>query len=211
MTPPAAVEAPLRVLVIDDHRVFTDLLAFALDATPGTVCVGTAASVGEGLRKAEAMSLDAILLDVGIGDDDGVQAIPELRARCPRARIVVLTAPPTAAGADAARAAGASGYLAKDTRLDDLVTALHTATASRPAIAPGLARTPLDALTPREREVLTLLCEGRRPTDIARELSLSPHTVRDHVKTLRRSLGARSQLEVVAKARDLGANVRGGR
>lgn len=211
MTPPAAVEDPLRVLVIDDHRVFTDLLAFALDATADTVCVGTAASVAEGLRKAEAMSPDAIVLDVGIGDDDGVEAIPDLRARCPRARIVVLTAHPTAAGADAARAVGASGYLAKDTRLDDLVTALHSATVSRPAIAPGLARTPLDALTPRERDVLALLCGGRRPTDIARELSLSPHTVRDHVKTLRRSLGARSQLEVVAKARDLGVSIRGGR
>lgn len=211
MTPSAPADTLLRVLVIDDHRVFTDLLAFALDATPGTVCVGTAASRAEGLRKAEAMSVDVIVLDVGIGDDDGLEAIPDLRARCPRARVVVLTAHPTAAGAEVARAAGASGYLAKDTRLDDLVGALRTATASRPAITPGLARTPLDALTPREREVLTLLCEGRRPADIARELSLSPHTVRDHVKTLRRSLGARSQLEVVAKARDLGVSVRGGR
>ncbi|MDQ1083950.1 MULTISPECIES: response regulator transcription factor [Microbacterium] len=211
MTPSAATDTPLRVLVIDDHRVFTDLLAFALDAAADTVCVGTAATLVEGLRKAEALSVDVIVLDVSIGDDDGVTAIPDLRERCPGARILVLTAHPIAAGADAARALGACGYLAKDTRLDDLLVALRTATAARPAVAPGLVRTPVDDLTPREREVLTLLCEGRRPADIARHLSLSPHTVRDHVKTLRRSLGVRSQLEVVARARALGLGARGGR
>ncbi|MCJ1706730.1 response regulator transcription factor [Microbacterium sp. VKM Ac-2923] len=211
MTWPAALDAPVRVLVIDDHRVFTDLLAFALDAAADTVCVGTAATVPEGLRKAEALPVDVIVLDVSIGDEDGLSAIGDLRRLCPQARIVVLTAHPVAAGADAARAAGASGYLAKDVRLDDLITALRTATPARPVIARGLVRTPLDDLTPREHEVLALLCEGRRPTDIARDLSLSPHTVRDHVKRLRLTLGARSQLEVVAKARDLGVSARGGR
>lgn len=207
MTPLAATDAPLRVLVIDDHRVFTDLLAFALDATADTACVGTASTLAEGLRKAEALPVDVIVLDVAIGDDDGLSAIPDLRAVCPGARILVLTAHPQSTGADAARTAGACGYLAKDTRLDDLIEALRTATVARPAIAPGLARTPLHDLTPREREVLTLLCEGRRPTDIAHELALSPHTVRDHVKALRHALGVRSQLELVARARDLGVRV----
>jgi len=204
MSPTAPAATACRVLVVDDHRVFGDLLAFALDATADTVCVGTAATLDEGVRKADALVPDVIVLDVGIGDDDGLTAVPTLCRLLPSARIIVLTAHPRAAGADRAFADGAAGYLAKDTRLDDLITAIRTATPRRPALTPGLARTPLDDLTPRERDVLTLLCEGSRPADIARALGLSTHTVRDHVKTLRAVLRAGSQLEVVARARALG-------
>ncbi|MDQ1131023.1 response regulator [Microbacterium sp. SORGH_AS_0888] len=204
MTVPAAPDHACRVLVVDDHRVFSDLLAFTLDATADTVCVGTAASLDEGLRKADALAPDVIVLDVSIGDDDGLTVLPILHRRLPRARIIVLTAHPRAAGAERALAAGAAGYLAKDTRLGDLIAAIRTATPHRPTLAQGLTRTPLDDLTPRERDVLTLLCNGSRPADIARALGLSTHTVRDHVKTLRAVLRAGSQLEVVARARALG-------
>lgn len=199
-TIPATETSLLRVLVIDDHRVFTDLLAFALDAAPHTACAGTAASLAEGLRKAEALDVDVVLLDVQLGADDGLSAVELLRRLRPGARVIVLTAHPSAAGAALARASGAAGYLAKDTRLDDLVAAIRTASPARPAIAPGLVRSPFDELTPRERQVLELLCDGRRSAGIARELGLSVHTVRDHVKALRHAFGVRSQLEVVATA-----------
>ena len=196
----APVAPPVRVLVLDDHRVFTDLLAFALDATPSVSCAATAATLDEGRRKLAALEVDAVVVDVHLGEDDGLTALASLAELRPGARLIVLTGHPTAAGAAQARAAGASAYLAKDTRLDDLVDAIRTATPERPRITPGLPSSPLDTLSPRERDVLALLCEGRRPGDIAHELGLSAHTVRDHVKALREALGARSQLEVVSIA-----------
>lgn len=200
MTVVTSVAPPLRVLVVDDHRVFTDLLAFALDAAPSLSCAATAATLDEGRRKLAAVDVDVVVIDVHLGEDDGLAALASFAELRPGVRLIVLTGHPTAAGAAQARAAGASAYLAKDTRLDDLVDAIRIATPERPHMTPGLRASVLDTLSPRECDVLALLCEGRRPVEIARELGLSAHTVRDHVKALREALGARSQLEVVSIA-----------
>lgn len=200
MTAVAPVAPPLRVLVIDDHRVFTDLLAFALDAAPTLSCAATAATLDEGRRKLAAVEVDVVVIDVHLGEDDGLSALASLADLRPGARLVVLTGHPSATGAAQSLSAGASAYLAKDTRLDDLVDAIRTASPERPRVTAGLTPSALDALSPRERDVLALLCAGLRPADIARELGLSAHTVRDHVKSLREVLGARSQLEVVSIA-----------
>lgn len=194
------VAPPLRVFLIDDHRVFTDLLALALDGDPGLSCVAVAAGVDEGLRKADAHVVDVFVLDVHLGDDDGLGMIEVLAQRHPAARIVVLTAHPTAHGSARALSAGASAYLAKDGRLRDLLRAIRTATRSRPVLSPNIGCMDAVALTPREHEVLALLGSGRRLAEIAVELDLSPHTVRDHVKSLREKFDVRSQLAVVAAA-----------
>lgn len=198
-SPPRPV-APLRVLLVDDHRVFTDLFALALDTADDLHCAATAATLDEARRKLEAYDVDVVVIDVHLGDDDGLAALPALGSLRPRARFVVLTGHPTAAGAARARAAGASAYLAKDTRLDALTAAIRSATPQRPVVADGLPLSVFDALSPRERDVLALLCAGLRPTAIAAELGLSTHTARDHLKALRLALGARSQVEVVSSA-----------
>jgi DNA-binding NarL/FixJ family response regulator len=188
---------PLRVLVITDQRVHADLLAFALDASPALSCAATASTLDEGCRKLAACDVGAAVIDVPVGDEVDVRS---LAAVSPGTRILLLTAHPTVGAAARALRGGASAYLAKDTRLDDLVDAIHHATPDDPRITAGLAITPFDTLSPRQRDILELLCRGCRPAQIATELGLSPHTVRDHIKALREALGARSQLEAVALA-----------
>ena len=198
--------ASVRVLVIDDHRVFTELLSLALDASPGTRCVAVASSIREGLAKAAAHRLDVVVIDVRLPDGSGLDAVPELLALHPDARILVLTAHPRADLAERALNAGASGFLAKEEPLSHLLRAIAAARPGRPAISAALSVSPADAvgLTPREREVLTLLAQGHDPAAIARLLWLSRHTVRDHVKAVLAKLGAHSQLAAVSKAIALG-------
>ncbi len=86
--------AAVRVLVIDDHRVFTELLSLALDASPGTRCVAVAGSIREGLAKAAAHPFDVVVIDVRLPDGNGLDAVPQLLALHPGARILLLTAHP---------------------------------------------------------------------------------------------------------------------
>lgn len=196
----------VRVLVIDDHRVFTELLSMALDASPGTTCVAVASSIREGLAKAAAHRLDVVVIDVRLPDGSGIDTVPRLLALHPDARIVVLTAHPRADLAERALVAGASGFLAKEEPLSQLLTAIAAAGPSRPAVSAALSTPPTDAvgLSPREREVLTLLAQGNDSAAIARLLWLSRHTVRDHIKAVLAKLGANSQLAAVSKAIGLG-------
>lgn len=200
--PRAPSPAPLRVLVVDDHRVFTDLLALALDADPALTCVGIASGFEEGRVKAAAIDADVVLVDVQLGDGDGTELVAALTAQRTGRRVIVLTAHPNALEADRALRAGASGYLAKSGRLRELLAAVHDARPARPAVAATPPPGPL--LSERERDVLLLLAAGLRASDIAERRSLSPHTVRDHIKAVRHALGARSQVEALARARELG-------
>lgn len=196
--------AAVRVLVVDDHRVFTELLSLALDASPGTRCVAVASSIRDGLAKAAVHRLDVVVIDVRLPDGNGVDAVPELLALHPGARILLLTAHPRADLAERALNAGASGFLAKEEPLSHLLRAIETARPNRPAISGALPPADAVGLTPREREVLTLLAQGHDPAAIARLLWLSRHTVRDHVKAVLGKLDARSQLAAVSKAIALG-------
>ena len=133
---PSVVGAPVaavRVLVIDDHRVFTELLSLALDASPGTRCVAVASTIREGLAKAAAHAVDVVVIDVRMPDGSGVDAVPRLLALHPRARVLVLTAHPRADLAEQALNAGASGFLAKEEPLSHLLRAIDTARPERPA------------------------------------------------------------------------------
>ncbi|MBP8920732.1 MAG: response regulator transcription factor [Micropruina sp.] len=198
--------AAVRVLVIDDHRVFTELLSLALDASPGTRCVAVAGSIREGLAKAAAHPFDVVVIDVRLPDGNGLDAVPQLLALHPGARILLLTAHPRADLAEWALRSGASGFLAKEEPLAHLLRAIEDARPGRPAISSALPVAPADAigLTPREREVLTLLAQGHDSAAIARLLWLSRHTVRDHVKAVLTKLDAHTQLAAVVKATALG-------
>ncbi|MFI8595370.1 response regulator [Microbacterium sp. NPDC078428] len=197
----------IKVLVVDDHRVFTELLSLALDATADIACVATATTAAEGLAKLAAYEIDVVVLDVRLPDGDGLQLVHPVLALRPSCRVVLLTAHPRADHAATALAAGAVAFLAKDERLDDLLAAVRSASTTRPVLSRTLPASPHEVvdLTPREWDVLGALARGRAAAEIADELDLSQHTVRDHIKGLLRKLGARSQLEAVARARELGA------
>jgi len=198
------------VLIVDDHTTFAELAEFALAAEPDIDCVGTAYSVSDGLAKAQALRPDVVVMDVHLGDGDGVAATAELTEVLPDLRVVILSAHLDAAVVQSAAEAGASAVLTKDGSLCDLLHAVRTCTrghmlvnrqvlAMRSAV-PAQAGSVRQPLTPREQEVLQMLGSGAGVHLIARELGISLGTCRGHVKSVLTKLGAHSQLEAVVLA-----------
>ncbi len=196
------------MVVVDDHRTFADLLALALSAEPDLECVGTAHSVGEATGMVEALQPDLVLMDVQLGDGDGLAATAALTAAFPTLRVVVLTAFVTPALMRRAVDAGACALLPKDGALQEMLRAVRTAQRNGFQIHPGLlmelvrsdAPPVVPSLTGRERQVLQLLAAALDTRRIARELGISVSTCRGYIKALLAKLGAHTQLEAVIMA-----------
>lgn len=199
-SPQSAQHRPLRVLLVDDHRVFTESLALALDRNPGTVCVAVAPTLSEGRAKAEACLPDVIVLDVRLPDGDGVPAVERFARVASRPRIIVLTAHPRPDLAATALKAGASAFLGKGGRLRTVIAAIVESTPARPLLDGVLHVAPETVLTQRETQVIRGICAGSSAAEISDELGISVHTVRDYTKAILAKLGARSQAEAVGKA-----------
>lgn len=200
----------LRVLLVDDHRSFTDLLALGLGAEPDLAVVGVAHTADDARTAlAGTARCDVVVLDVRL-PGGGLSLLPAVHAA--GARALVLTAHPRPGPARLARAAGAAGFLGKEAPLAEILRAVREVGAGRdlgaggtvPAAAGPAADPDLPHLTPRELEVLGGLARGRDVARIASGLALSPHTVRDHVRAVLGKLDARSQLEAVVVAERLG-------
>lgn len=190
----------LRVLLVDDHRSFTDALALGLGAEPDLAVVGVAHTAADARSLLDGLRCEVVLLDVRL-PGGGLGLLPAV-ARA-GARAVVLTAHPRPEPARRARAAGAAGFLGKETPLAGVLAAVRAVAAGGTA-HPAAAAVAVPHLTPREVGVLEALARGRDATRIAGDLGLSVHTVRDHVRALLGKLGARSQLEAVVTAERLG-------
>jgi DNA-binding NarL/FixJ family response regulator len=205
-TPVPPTVAPLSLLLLDDHRVFTDSLALSLDLEPDMRCVASAYTARDGLAMAAAIDFAAAVVDLRLPDADGIEVIERLREVRPAARVVVLTAHPRADLARRAIAAGAVAFLSKDARLARIIDALRHAGAERPFVDPDPSYEPADTigLTPREYDVLRQLGQGRDARRAAAALGMSVHTARDHIKALMAKLGAHTQLEAVVRAERLG-------
>jgi DNA-binding NarL/FixJ family response regulator len=197
------------VLVVDDHVVFGQLIERALSQEGDLACVGTASSLAEARRAFAALRPDVVLMDVRLPDGDGIDAAAELVEEDPDVRVVVLSAFIDAALMRRANQAGATALLAKDGDLEELLQAIRSSEAGSLAVNPRLLHqlvresvraTPLPDLTQREREVLRMLAEGSDLTLIAREMSISVHTCRGHVKNVLAKLGVHSQLQAVVVA-----------
>lgn len=204
--PPTASHDRLRVLLIDDHRVFTELLTMALLAGSEVGQVRVAASLGEGLAAARADTFDVAVVDIQLSDGNGLSVVRALREAQPNCRSIVLTAHPRTDLAERAIEAGAVAFLAKDGNLEDVIAALRSAHRGAPRVCTSLASAsaPVVTLTPREYEVITLMAAGHTAASIAATLHLSIHTVRDHISSLLGKLDATSQLGAVAMAARLG-------
>ena len=198
-----------RVLVVDDHVVFAQLVERALRQETDLTCIGTASSLTEARRMCTALRPDVVLMDVRLPDGDGVDATSEVVAEAPETRVVVLSAFIDAALMRRASLAGATALLAKDGELDDLLHAIRSSEPGSLAVNPRLlhqlvresGRTaPGPDLTQREREVLRMLADGSDLTVIAKEMSISVHTCRGHVKNVLAKLGVHSQLQAVVVA-----------
>ena len=206
---------PLRVMVVDDHRVFADALSVCLDAEPDLQVVASPATVEEAEAVADAHELDVAVVDVDLGRSDGIELTQRLRALRPGLRVVILTCHDDGATAAAAVRVGASAFVTKEAAGEELVEAIRAVHRGESLIPPRLLTEVLRdlqagedhpttweeqavaRLSAREREVLTLMIAGHDRAAIARRLFLSPNTIRTHTQNVLAKLGVHSSLEAV--------------
>jgi DNA-binding NarL/FixJ family response regulator len=203
-----------RVLVIDTHRLFAELLSAVLHTQSDLECVGRAFSEAEGRQAFLATAPDIVVIDTGLIADGGVSLAADLLGRRPEIRIVMVADVARAEILRAAARVGVCAYLPKASPLEDILDAIRSSRVGT-LIAPAhlvvaateeVSMVDVDDadLTPRQREVLHLLSEGLAVQQISRRLGLSIHTTRGYVKTLLARLDAHSQLEAVAIAKRRG-------
>ncbi|MFC6286402.1 response regulator [Nocardioides sp. GCM10027113] len=195
-----------RIVIVDDHRTFVELLSHALDGVPGLQCVGTAYDPDAGLTLVARLRPDLVVMDYEFpGHTDGLTAAAQIRARFPDVHVVVLTGRADPRMVQRAAEAGASSLLPKDGSLPELLEALKHAGAGGLLVHPKLILGPAledqNLLSRRELEVLTMLAVGLTATEIAEQLGITRNTCRGYIKSVLWKLGAHTQLEAVALAR----------
>ncbi len=210
--PAAEREAPtVRVVLIDDHAVFVQSLAGALETQPDLEVCGTATTAKAGLELADRWEPHVVLVDYRLPDSSGTELVAALRHRLPESAIVVLTAVADERLVMDAVEAGCTGLLTKDQHLPEVLDAVRAAARGEAVLPPGLLNRMLprlrrgergraEALTDREREVLALMAEGLSNQAIADRLHLSLNTVRNHTRNVLGKLDAHSKLEAVSVA-----------
>jgi DNA-binding NarL/FixJ family response regulator len=200
----------IALAIIEDHVMVSQGLQLALGSQPDFEVVGTAATLQDGVDLVERTQPAVVLLDGQLPDGRAIDGIERLLRVAPQCAVVVLS--PTADYHTVVRAleAGAAGYLLKDQRLEELFDAVRLARSGGRPLAPQLVSTlvnvlggsgePRRQLSRREIEVLRYLAEGLSTADVCNRMQLSVNTVRNHVQSAIRRLGAHSKLEAVAIA-----------
>jgi DNA-binding NarL/FixJ family response regulator/DNA-binding SARP family transcriptional activator len=204
--------ATLRILIVDDHRTFAELLTGALDREPDLRSVGSAASVESGVQLCRELEPDVVVMDYHLPDGDGLMAATRILEQNPDTRIIMLTGDPSQDVLRQAAAIGICGFLPKDGSLATMLDTLRHARAGNMVVHPSLvaqigapqsaaaAYPPGPPLSPRELDVLRLMSEGHEVRVIANSLGISIHTCRGYVKTIFSKLGSHSQSEAMAEA-----------
>jgi NarL family two-component system response regulator LiaR len=205
----AATDAPIRVLIADDHAIVRMGLRALIATEPGMEVVGEAVDGMDAVRKARSLRPDVIVLDLVMPRKDGIQATAEIRQEDPGARILVLTSFAEEDKLVPAFKAGAAGYLLKDSAPQDLLQAIRDVAQGASTLHPQIAHKLIRALsrpaaavplTGREQEVACLVALGRSNKEIARALVLSEPTVRTHVSHILRKLKLNNRTEVALYA-----------
>ncbi|KAA0940324.1 response regulator [Streptomyces apricus] len=210
MTDLPAERRPVRLLVCDDHVVVRAGLLALLDSEPDIEVVGQAGTGEEALALAARLAPDVVLMDLQLGEGmDGVQATRRLTAAPAAPHVLVLTTYDTDADITRAIEAGATGYLLKAERPEELFAAIQAAARGRTTLSPPVAsrvmanlRTPPPALTDRERDILGQLARGLGNRDIARALFISEATVKTHLGRIYAKLGVDTRAGAVAAAKE---------
>ncbi|MFC8172549.1 response regulator [Streptomyces sp. NPDC057242] len=198
----------IRLLLADDHPVVRAGLRAVLDTEPDFAVVAEAATAERAVERAAAGDVDVVLMDLQFGAGmHGSEATAAITAAPGGPKVLVLTTYDTDADILAAVEAGACGYLLKDAPPEELAAAVRTAAAGQSALAPAVAhrlmdrmRTPAEALTRRELEVLQLVGEGLSNQQISKALFLSQATVKSHLVHVFAKLGVDSRTAAVAAA-----------
>jgi DNA-binding NarL/FixJ family response regulator len=201
------VSDQIRVLVVDDHPIVRQGLVAYLSSRDDITVVGEAADGHGAIAAAARLRPDVVLLDLVMPRMDGVEATGRLRDLVPDARVLVLTSFAAEDHVVDAVRAGAAGYLLKDVEPADIAAAIRAVHRGDAYLHPEAAAhviavvhndghmRALAQLTPRERDVLALIGEGRSNREIARDLTVAEKTVKTHVSSILRKLGVRDRTQ----------------
>jgi DNA-binding NarL/FixJ family response regulator len=207
----------IRVLVVDDHDLFRIGLASLLGSEPDIEVVAQASGGRMGVRLADELRPDVVLMDIRMADLDGPAATREILERHPDMRIVTLTVASDDEDVATALRAGACGFVSKGTPIDNVVLAIRAASQGVAWLSPRAAEVvlarvrsdesqpegdslPIEDLSSRELAVLRLIARGMENAQIAAELGISPRTAKNHVSNILAKLGLPSRVQAAIYA-----------
>lgn len=193
----------IRVMTVDDHPLMQEGIAALVNNQPDMHVVGTASSADEAPQVFTESSPDVVLMDLRLGDGNGIDAMETLLAINPNARVVILTMIDGDVGIRRALKAGARGYILKSMPPKELLQVIRNVNAGRKHIPPEIASQLAeyfadDSPTSREIEVLKLVAEGFRNRQIAERLFISEDTVKVHIKHIMEKLDANDRTQAVS-------------
>ena len=204
---------PLRLLVVDDHELVRQGLVSLLDRREHFQVVAEAGTAAEAVEMARKFEPDLVVMDVRLPDGSGIEACREIRAEFPATRVVILTSYPDEEAVLSAIIAGASGYLLKQMRSRDLVSALESVGRGESLLDPAVTEKVLDRvrriatgtytdemaqLTQQEQKILLLVAEGKTNKEIASEVFLSDKTVKNYVSSILSKLNLERRAQAAA-------------
>lgn len=218
---------PIKVLLVDDQALMRMGFRMVLEAHDDLTVIGEAANGRDAITQVSALDPDVVLMDVRMPEMDGIEATAAIVSQFPRTRILILTTFDLDEYAFAGLRAGASGFLLKDARPEDLAAAVRTVASGEAVVSPRITRRMLEMfsgqlpeddaaqagsqddprlqqLTDRERGVLELIAQGYSNQEIAKQLFLSTTTVKTHVGHILAKLGVRDRVQAVIVAYETG-------
>lgn len=205
----------IRVLLADDHAVMREGLRLLLEADSGISVVSAVANGRDALRAAQQFTPDVVVMDVSMPELNGIEATRLIREKCPQVQVVILSMHSTREHVFQAFAAGATGYVLKDSAAAEVLVAVRSARNGIRYVSPAVDRTPDDfhrgdkagplaSLSAREREVLQLVVEGKSSAEIGKIVHLSPKTVETYRSRLMKKLGVANVAALVKFALEHG-------
>ena len=204
-----------KLLLVDDHAVVREGYRRLLEDEPDIRVVGEASNAAQACERASALGPDVVVMDIALPGTSGIEATRRLLKEQPHLRVLMFSMYDEAIYARRALEAGALGYLSKASAPEVLVQAIHAVSRGEsyvsPDVAANMARSPaqpgrseIEALSPREFEVLRLLVRGETVRTISEKLGVSEKTVANHQSAIREKLGARNSAQLARLAAQIG-------
>ena len=206
----------IRVLLADDHQLMRSGVRLMLEREGDLMVVGEASDGREAVALAKSLKPDVVIMDIGMANLNGIEAARQMTQERPELAVMMLSMHSDESYVLRALRAGARGYLLKDSAEPDLIKAVHVVAGGKSFFSPAVSRLllddyvrklkrsgtddPYDLLTPRERELLQLIAEGKSNKDIANLLNLSVYTVESHRSNLMEKLHLRGLPELILYA-----------